>query len=185
MVTRPLSQKFLITALVLVGLYLVILGAQRVYEHYRVKQISLEFVEALETGNEKQICGLLTPEKADLAKKLKQDSQDSSAPLDYRILNVKLAGDKAQVSIQIQKNGYAIKPDILLVKSQTGVWKIDAITHAQVDPLWYDQEDQRYREKLLKEDVPAREVQGRVLAKELARSLNTTVEESPPVKVDP
>ncbi|QDT40981.1 hypothetical protein Pan241w_10400 [Gimesia alba] len=185
MVTRPLSQKFLITALVLVGLYLVILGAQRVYEHYQVKQISLEFVQALETGNEKQIRGLLTPEKADLAKKLKQDSQDSSAPLNYRILDVKLAGDKAQVSIQIQKNGYAIKPDIHLVKSQTGVWKIDAITQAKVDPLWYDQEDQRYREKLIKENVPPEEVQGRVLAKELARSLNTTVEESSPDKVDP
>ncbi|WP_339729650.1 hypothetical protein [uncultured Gimesia sp.] len=185
MVTRPLSQKFLITALVLVGLYLIILGAQRVYEHYQVKQISLEFVKALETGDESQIRGLLTPEKADLAKKLKQDSKDSSAPLDYRVLDVKLTGTTAQVRIQIQKNGYAIKPDIHLVKSKTGVWKIDAITQAKVDPLWYDHEDQRYQQKLIKEKVPPKEVQGRVLAKELARSLNTTVEESSPDQVDP
>ena len=37
----------------------------------------------------------------------------------------------------------------------------------------------RNKEKLVKEDVPPAEVQGRVLAKELARALNTTVEEAP------
>ncbi|WP_299466157.1 hypothetical protein [uncultured Gimesia sp.] len=179
MVTRPLSQKFLISALVVLGLYLIILGAQRFYEHYQVKQISLEFVQALETGNEAQIRGLLTPEKADLAAKLKQDSQDHFSKIDYRFLDVQVTGGTAQVSIQIQKNGYAIKPDIHLLRSKTGVWKVDSITQAKVDPLWYDQEDRVYREKLVKEDVPPAEVQGRVLAKELARALNTTVEEAP------
>tara|TARA_R110002111_G_scaffold168038_2_gene233974 strand:- start:84809 stop:85366 length:558 start_codon:yes stop_codon:yes gene_type:complete len=178
MVTRPLSQKFLISALVVSGLFLVVLGVHRFYEHYQVKQISLEFVRALETGNETQIRGLLTPEKADLAAKLKQDSQGHLSKIDYRFLDVQITGDSAQVRIQIQKNGYAIKPDIHLVKSKTGVWKVDSITQAKVDPLWYDQEDQAYRKKLVKEDVPPAEVQGRVLAKELARALNTTVEEA-------
>lgn len=178
MSTRPLSQKFLITSLVLVGLYLIVIGAQRVYEHYQVKQISLEFVRALDSGNEEQIRGLLTPERADLAKKLEKDSPHTDLKIEYRVLDVKLDGDHAQVNIQIQKNGYAIKPDIHLVKSKTGVWKVNEITHAKVDPLWYDQEDQRYREKLLKEDVSPSEVQGLVLAKKLARSLNTTVEDS-------
>ncbi|HBL47714.1 MAG TPA: hypothetical protein DDZ90_30450, partial [Planctomycetaceae bacterium] len=75
-----LSQKFLIGVLVAAGLYLVVIGAQRFYEHYRVKQIALEFVDALETGNESQIRALLTPEKADLAKKLNLKSQDDSQP---------------------------------------------------------------------------------------------------------
>lgn len=185
MVTRPLSQKFLISALVAAGLYLIVLGAQRFYEHYQVKQISLEFVKALETGNEAQIRGLLTPEKAALAANLKQDSQDHLSRIDYRFLDVKLMGDTAQVRIQIQKNGYAIKPDIHLVKSQTGVWKVNSITQAKVDPLWYDQKDQLYREKLTKEDLPPTEVEGRVLAKELARALNTTVEEAPKGKLKP
>jgi|GEM_PF-1796047 len=179
MVTRPLSQRFLIGALVLVGLYLVMLGAQRFYEHYQVKQIALEFVSALETGKEAQIRALLTPEKADLAGRLKQESQDSTAPLDCRVLDVIIKGGAAQVRIQIQKEGYAIKPDIHLIKSQTGVWKVDSITQAKVDPLWYDQEDRSFRKKLEKEGVPPAEAQGRVLAKELARSLDTTVEDSP------
>lgn len=179
MVKRPLSQKFLIGALSALGLYLVVLGAQRLYERHQVKQIALEFVQALETGDEAQIRALLTPEKADLAAKLKQDSQDRTSPLDYRFLDVQLSGNKAQARIQIQKNGYAIKPDIHLIKSSTGVWKIDSITQAKVDPLWYDQEDRRYREKLTQEGVPPKEVEGHVLAKELARSLDTTVKESP------
>ncbi|MCH9656580.1 MAG: hypothetical protein K0U86_03610 [Planctomycetes bacterium] len=185
MVTRPLSQKFLIGALVALGLVFIVLGAQRLYERYQVKQISLDFVKALQSGDGSQIRSLLTPEKADLAKNLKQDSQDSRARIDYRFLDVQLTGDTAQVSIQIQKNGYAIKPDIHLIKSRTGVWKVDSISQAKVDPLWYDQKDQLYREKLLKEKVPPTEVEGRVLAKELARALNTTVEEAPPVQVDP
>lgn len=185
MVSRPLSQKFLISTLVVAGLYLIILGAQRFYEHYQVKQIALEFVSALETGNQAQIRALLTPEKADLAEKLKQDSQNSTAPLDCRILDVKLDGDAAQVRIQIQKEGYAIKPDIHLLKSQTGVWKVSSISQANVDPLWYDQEDRKYREQLIKEGVPPEEVQGRVLAKELARSLHTTVEDSSAAPVNP
>ncbi|QDT25759.1 hypothetical protein Enr10x_10560 [Gimesia panareensis] len=185
MASRPLSQKFLISTLVVAGLYLIILGAQRFYEHYQVKQIALEFVSALETGNQAQIRALLTPEKADLAEKLKQDSQNSAAPLDCRILDVKLDGDAAQVRIQIQKEGYAIKPDIHLLKSQTGVWKVSSISQAKVDPLWYDQEDRKYREQLIKEGVPPEEVQGRVLAKELARSLHTTVEDSSAAPVNP
>lgn len=185
MVTRPLSQRFLIGGLVAVGLYLVVLGAQRFYERHKVKQISLEFVNALQAGNESKIRALLTPEKADLAKTLKQDSQDSRTPLEYRFLDVQLKGKTAQVKIQIEKNGYAIKPDIHLIKSQTGVWKVDSITQAKVDPLWYDQKDQLYREKLTKEKVAPTEVEGRVLAKELARALNTTVEDSPQGKVDP
>ncbi len=40
MVKRPLSQKFLIGVLVAaMGLYLVVLGAQRLYEQHQVKQI--------------------------------------------------------------------------------------------------------------------------------------------------
>ena len=185
MANRPLSQKFLIGALVAAGLYLVVIGAQRLYEHYRVEQIALEFVDALETGNESQIRALLTPEKADLAKKLKQDSHNDPLPLECRVLDVKLNSATAQVRIQIQKNGYAIKPDIHLVKSQTGVWKVSEITQAKVDPLWYDQEDELARKKLTEEGVPPAEVQGRVLAKELARSLNTTVEDSGSDQVDP
>ena len=185
MVTRPLSQKFLISALVALGVFLVVLGAQRFYERHQVKQISLEFVKALQSGDESQIRALLTPEKSDLAKNLKQDSQDSHSRLDYRFLDVQLTGKTAQVSIQIQKNGYAIKPDIHLIKSRTGVWKVDSITQAKVDPLWYDQKDQLYREKLLKEKVSPTEVEGRVLAKEVARALNTTVEEAPQGQVNP
>jgi len=185
MVTRPLSQKFLISALVAIGLYLIVLGAQRLYERHQVKKISLEFVKALQSGNESQIRSLLTPEKSDLAKSLKQESQDSRASIDYRFFDVKITGSTAQVSIQIQKDGYAIKPDIHLVKSRTGVWKVDSITQAKVDPLWYDQKDKLYREKLEKEKVAPAEVEGRVLAKGLARALNTTVEESPPDKVNP
>lgn len=177
MVSRPLSQKFLISALVVSGLYLIILGAQRFYEHYQVRQIALEFVSALETGNQARIRALLTPEKADLAEQLKQESQDSTAPLDCRVLDVKIEGGAAQVRIQIQKEGYAIKPDIHLLKSQTGVWKVASISQAKVDPLWYDQEDRKYREELVKKGVPPQEVQGRVLAKELARSLDTSVED--------
>ncbi|WP_417393415.1 hypothetical protein [Gimesia sp.] len=185
MADKPLSQKFLIGVLVAAGLYLVVIGAQRFYEHYRVKQIALEFVDALETGNESQIRALLTPEKADLAKKLNQKSQDDSLPLECRVLDVKLTASTAQVRVQIQKNGYAIKPDIHLVKSQTGVWKVSEITQAKVDPLWYDQEDELDRKKLTEEGVPPAEVQGRVLAKELARSLNTTVDNAGSDQVDP
>lgn len=183
MVSRPLSQKFLISALVVAGLYLIILGAQRFYEHHQVKQIALEFVSALETGNQAQIRALLTPEKADLAAKLKQDSQNSTAPLECRVLDVKIEGAAAQVRIQIQKEGYAIKPDIHLQKSLTGVWKVASISQAKVDPLWYDQEDRKYREQLIKDGVPPAEVQGRVLAKELARALHTTVD-APPAAPD-
>lgn len=179
MVSRPLSQKFLISALAVAGFYLIILGAQRFYEHYQVKQIALEFVSALETGNQSQIRALLTPDKADLAEKLKQDSQDSAAPLDCRVLDVKIEGATAQVRIQIQKEGYAIKPEIHLQKSLTGVWKVASISQAKVDPLWYDQEDRNFREQLIKEGVPPTEAQGRMLAKELARALDTTVDESP------
>lgn len=185
MVTRPLSQKFVIIALIAMGLFLVVWGAQRLYDRYKVKQVALEFVKALETGNEKQIRALLTPEKAELATKLKQDSQDSLQSLDYRFLEVRLTGKTAEARIQIQKSGYAIKPDIHLVKSSTGVWKVDSISQAKVDPLWYDQEDRLYREKLTKEDVPPAQVEGRVLAKKLARALNTTVKESSPDQVDP
>lgn len=185
MVTRPLSQKFLIGSLVAVGLYLVVIGAQRLYERHVVKEISLEFVKALQAGNESQIRSLLTPEKADLAESLTQESQKSHASIEYRFLDVQLLGKTAQATIQIQKDGYAIKPDIHLVKSQTGVWKVNSITQAKIDPLWYDQKDQLYREKLKKEKVAPAEVEGRVLAKELARALNTTVEESPPGKIDP
>jgi hypothetical protein len=185
MVTRPLSQKFIIGALTAVGLYLVVLGAQRHYERHQVKKISLEFVNALQSGNESQIRALLPPDKADLAKKLTQDSKGSRSPVEYRFLDVQLTGKTAQVSIQIQKDGYAIKPDIRLIKSRTGVWKVDSITQAKVDPLWYDQKDQLYREKLVKEKLPPAEVEGRVLAKELARALNTTVGEAPQGQVDP
>ncbi|MEQ9066400.1 MAG: hypothetical protein RLO18_06730, partial [Gimesia chilikensis] len=59
----------------------------------------------------------------------------------------------------------------------TGVWKVASISQAKVDPLWYDQEDRKYREELIKEGVPPQEVQGRVLAKELARALDTSVED--------
>lgn len=185
MVTRPLSQKFLICALVAIGLYLVVMGAQRLYERHQVKKVSLEFVKALQSGDEAQIRALLPPEKADLAKSLKQDSQDSRSPLDYRFLDVELSGNSAQAIIQIQKDGYAIKPDIHLIKSRTGVWKIDSISQAKVDPLWYDQKDQLYREQLVEEKLAPSEVEGRVLAKQLARALNTTVEETPHDQVDP
>lgn len=185
MVKRPLSQKFLISALVAIGLFMVVLGAQRLYERHQVKQIALGFVKALETGNEAQIRALLTPEKSDLAAELKHDSQDRVSPLDYRFLDVQLTGDTAKARIQIQKNGYAIKPEIHLIKSTTGVWKVDSISQAKVDPLWYDQEDRLYQEKLTKEGVPPKEVEGRVLAKELARSLNTAVKESPQGQIDP
>ncbi len=98
---------------------------------------------------------------------------------------MQLAGDTARARIQIQKNGYAIKPEIQLVRSSTGVWKIDSISQAKVDPLWYDQEDRRYQEKLTKAGVPPKEVEGRVLAKELARALNTSVKDSPQGQIDP
>ncbi|QDT99329.1 hypothetical protein [Gimesia aquarii] len=185
MVKRPLSQKFLIIALIAMGLFLVVWGAQRFYDRYKVKQVALEFVKALETGNENRIRALLTPEKAELAAKLKQDSQESLEPLDYRFLQVRLTGSTAEARIQIQKTGYAIKPDIHLIKSSTGVWKVSSISQAKVDPLWHDQEDRHYREELIKEGVPSTEVEGRVLAKKLARALNTTVTESSSGQVDP
>ena len=152
-------------ALVAAGLWLVTVGAQRWYVNRQVNQLVHAFMDALKSGNRERALLYLEPDKRALAEtKFRRQTEDRTfwtpnPRLTYRIHHVRVDGQRAESELWIEKDGYVLKPLIHIVRSETGLWKIDHIEGLHIDPLWKDQWRDRGR------------IEGEELAEELAAAL--------------
>lgn len=145
--------------LVALGLWLVAAGVQKWFDNQRAAATVNAFMRAVQNGDRNAALGLLTPQQRRIAESQTRGLRwTPDAGMDYRIHHIDVSGNHASAQLWIEKDGVVVQPTLALLRSDTGVWKIE------VGRLWDDMQRARSR------------ADGEQLAYELSKELS---------KVDP
>lgn len=164
-----MTRRLAFGAMVLGGIALVAVGVQKYLDTRAASQVASRFMTALAAGDRVSALSLVHPDR--LAEfEARQDPNDASlqlpqVDLEFRIHHVDISGDRAEVQLVIEKNGFVLQPVVHLLRSKTSLWRVDRIDRLEVDRRWDD---------LLETRAEAARQAGQQLAEELKQALEAS-----------
>jgi len=141
-------RKLAITLAILAGLILVAIGIRRWLDYRSARNVVTSFVVGVRDGQREDVLNLMEPSQRVFVEsrlKKKDNFWSPSQGLTYRILEIHIAGNKADCRIWIERDGFRIKPWFHLNRMESGSWKIRKIDHTEVDERWNDLMEDRAR----------------------------------------